>query len=447
MNGSELSKPSKPPRPLLGCIADDMTGATDLANNLVQAGMRVVQWFGDASESTLAETEPVVKFPLEIPETDAIVVALKTRSLPVAEAVEQSVASLSALRGLGCQRFFFKYCSTFDSTPQGNIGPVAEALMDALGVSQTIYCVAFPRAGRTVYRGHLFVHNQLLNQSGMEKHPLNPMDDANLVRVLQQQTTRPVGRVGYDELISPHRVVQVIATASEQGVEHLIMDACDNSHLRTIAEAVADLPLVTGSSGLATYLPSVYRRSGLLSDEATTARLPEIRGRSLILSGSCSVATNRQVNAALDRCWAWPIDVPKLVADPQKVRQQLWQWAQGCDAERPLLVYATCSPEQVQRIQQALGAVLAASAVEQFLGWAAHELVERLEIRRVIVAGGETSGAVIKRLGIKALRIGPEICTGVPWTESIGQPAIALALKSGNFGDDDFFQTALEMLP
>jgi len=439
MNGHESSTS---PRPLLGCIADDMTGATDLANNLVQAGMRVIQWFDAVSDSAVTE-----RFPAETASVDAIVVALKTRSLPAVQAIDQSVAALGALRKLGCQRFFFKYCSTFDSTPQGNIGPVSEALMDALEVSQTIHCVAFPRAGRTVYRGHLFVHNQLLNESGMEKHPLNPMDDANLVRVLQQQSKRPVGLVGYDELTSPERVVQSLATANKQGVGHLMMDTCDDSHLRTIAEAVANLSLVAGSSGLARYLPAIYRRAGLLSEQAATATRPEIRGRSLILSGSCSAATNRQVHTALAQCRAWPIDVPTLVAAPQVVRDKFWQWAQGCDADRPLLVYATSSPEQVQQVQQELGAELAARAVEQFLGWVARELVERLEFRRLIVAGGETSGAVIKRLGIKTLRIGPEICTGVPWTESNGQPAIALALKSGNFGDDNFFQTALDRLP
>ena len=422
--------------PLLGCVADDVTGATDLANNLVLSGMRVIQFFGVPSPEQLQDNA-----------CDAVVVALKTRSINADDASAQSVEAIEALRNAGCRRYFFKYCSTFDSTKSGNIGPVAEALMDALGVQQTVFCPAFPRAGRTVYCGHLFVNGKLLNESGMEHHPLNPMKDANLVRVLSEQSTRSVGLLAYESLSTVNRVNETLESLRNDGKEMIVTDGCDDEHLRTIANVVFELPLVTGGSGIARHLPEAYRRNSLLASRHAAPSLPDIPGRSLILSGSCSNATNRQVALASPECCAFSIDVLAVVNDFETEQSKLLDWARRCDGDRPMLVYSTALPKQVHEIQKHLGSERAAAAVEDFLGWTAKQLVNQLNVRRLIVAGGETSGAVVRALGIEAIRIGPEICAGVPWTESIGDRSIALALKSGNFGDDGFFKDALEMLP
>ncbi|GAA5509595.1 3-oxo-tetronate kinase [Novipirellula caenicola] len=420
---------------LLGCVADDVTGATDLAINLAQGGMRVIQWL---QIPTLED--------LRVHEVDAIVVALKTRSIAPPEAVSQSIAAVEVLRGHGCRRFYFKYCSTFDSTERGNIGPVAEAMIDVLGVEQTIFCPAFPRAGRTVYQGHLFVGETLLSESGMQNHPLNPMQDANLVRFLSHQVTRSVGRLRYQELADANSAAGSLQKQRRDGIAHVVVDCVEDSQLQTIATAVSDMPLVTGGSGLARHLGDAYRQSGLMQNDYATSVLQLPLGRSLILSGSCSQATNRQVAKAKSFCNTWQLDVLEIARDPGGYQRQLAAWAEASDVHRPLLIYSTDDPDGVRRVQQTLGASEAAQLIESFLGKVAVELTADVGVRRLIVAGGETSGAVVHNLGIRALAIGPEICAGVPWTRSIGGPQLAIALKSGNFGDDNFFHTALEML-
>ncbi len=420
---------------VLGCVADDVTGATDLAINLAQGGMRVIQWL---EIPTLDD--------LQVHAVDAVVVALKTRSIAPSDAISQSLAAIEVLRGHGCQRFYFKYCSTFDSTEQGNIGPVAEAMMDALDVKQTIFCPAFPRAGRTVYQGHLFVGDTLLNESGMQNHPLNPMQDANLVRFLAHQVTRPVGHLCYRDLVDVGRATESLQTQHLDGIAHVVVDCVDDSQLQTIAAAVSDMPLVTGGSGLARYLGEAYRKSGLVDEHRAASELPSIPGRSLILSGSCSQATNRQVAKAKSFCSTWQLDVLEIARDPSGYQRRLAAWAEACDPRRPLLIYSTDDPEGVRSVQQTLGQTEAAQVIESFLGKVAVDLTTDVGVRRLVVAGGETSGAVVRDLGIRALKIGPEICAGVPWTQSIGGQPLAIALKSGNFGEDNFFHTALEML-
>ena len=317
--------------------------------------------------------------------------------------------------------------------------------MDFLGESQTIYCPAFPRARRTVYQGHLFVGDKLLNESGMQDHPINPMADANLVRVLKQQATHPVGLVAYADITDSETFSSALERRKQDGIKHVITDACDDAHLRTIAESASSLRLITGGSGIASYLPEFYHRQQMLHLSADPPAMPNIAGRSLILSGSCSAATNRQVAFAAQTLDAWPVDVARLVRDFDGELAGVTNAVRAADPSRPLLVYSTADSGSVRQTQQQLGASEAAAMVERFFGSLAQQAVQQCNVRRLIVAGGETSGAVIHAIGVDAIRIGPEICTGVPWTETMGQPPVALALKSGNFGDDDFFVKALEM--
>jgi len=417
---------------LLGCIADDFTGATDLANMLVRAGMRTVQTIGVPEDARLAA------------DADAIVVALKSRTIPAAEAVSQSLAALRWLRGAGARQIYFKYCSTFDSTPAGNIGPVADALLEALGTDFAIACPAFPENARTLYKGHLFVGDVLLSDSPMKNHPLTPMTDANLVRVLARQTKRAVGLV-------EHRVVRLgvaairerFAKLRARGTAYAIVDALADEDLVAIGAACADHALVTAGSGVALGLPPNFFAAGLMQPRPDAARLPAAGGKPAVLAGSCSAATRRQVALMAAQHPAHALDP---VADPDPARlaeKALSAIAGALDAGKPFLVYSTAEPAEVAAVQAKLGAERAAALIEDALALVARGVVAS-GVRRLVVAGGETSGAVVKALGVKALAIGPQIDPGVPWTMSAGgEPRIALALKSGNFGADDFFAKAL----
>jgi len=427
-------------KPLLGCIADDFTGATDLANMLVRGGMRTVQTIGVPAADTRIEA-------------DALVVALKSRTIDAADAVAQSLAALEWLRAQGCRQFFFKYCSTFDSTDQGNIGPVADALLDALssiggGAPFTIACPAFPENGRTIYRGHLFVGDALLNESGMEHHPLTPMTDANLVRVLQRQTRSKVGLVRYDAVAQGAGAVRAAIDALRAGgVRMAIADAVSDADLYTLGEACADLPLITGGSGVALGLPANFRRAGLLDDAADAGGLPHIDGASAVLAGSASKATNAQVAAWRETRPAFRID-PLAVARGEPVVENALAFARehmnGAEPQ-PVLIYATASPDEVKATQRELGVAQAGELVERTLAAIARGL-HGLGVRKFVVAGGETSGAVVQALGVDTLRIGRQIDPGVPATATIGAEPLALALKSGNFGAVDFFAKALRTL-
>lgn len=421
-------------KPILGCIADDFTGATDHANNLVRAGMRTVQTIG----------VPGADFDLS--DVDALVVALKSRTTPPQSATRESLQALDWLREIGCRRFFFKYCSTFDSTDRGNIGPVTDALMDALGEDFAIACPAFPENARTVYRGYLFVGNVLLNESGMEHHPLNPMTDANLVRVLRRQARGEVGLLDYYAIEAGGEAVRArIESLRASGCRYAICDALSDDHLMAIADAVADHVLVTGGSGLALWLPQSYRRLGLFAERQDAAALPAFGGSALVLSGSCSRATRAQVGYMAERRPAFAVD-PLALAEGKDLVGEAVAWARSRLTDGPVLVYATAEPEAVKRVQEKLGVERAGTLVEDALAGVARQLVES-GVRRLVVAGGETSGAVVGALGVKALRIGKQIDPGVPWTAaSVGGEHLALALKSGNFGTKDFFLKAFEML-
>jgi len=416
----------------LGCIADDFTGATDLANMLVRGGMRTVQSIGIPSAKSLAELD-----------ADAIVIALKSRTTPAAEAVEESLQALQWLRDRGCEQIFFKYCSTFDSTAKGNIGQVSEALLQALNSDFTLACPAFPENGRTIFRGHLFVQDQLLNECGMQNHPLTPMSDANLVRVLQSQTEKKVGLLRYDSIAKGVEGVRArIAELRADGVVMAIADALSDADLYTLGEACADLPLLTGGSGLALGLPGNFRKAGKLRD-IDAAKLEHVYGGEVVLAGSASVATNGQVAAWLEAGRpALRID-PLALADGKPVVEDALAFAR--DADQTVLIYATSSPDEVKAVQQKLGVERAGAMIEEALGKIASGLL-KAGVKRFVVAGGETSGAVVQALGVSLLKIGAQIDPGVPATISSGDQPLALALKSGNFGGRDFFDKALKQL-
>ena len=421
---------------LLGAIADDFTGATDLANTLVRGGMRCVQTIGVPVGALDAQA-------------DAVVVALKSRTIPAADAVAHSLAALRWLQAQGAQQMYFKYCSTFDSTPKGNIGPVTDALLDALhgkGQGFTIACPAFPTNQRTVFKGHLFVGDGLLSDSGMRHHPLTPMTDANLVRVLQAQTRRKVGLVAHEWVAQgPAAIAKRLDTLRSDGVTIAVLDAITDADLMQIGIALKDLELVTAGSGIAMGLPQNWFASGALSQGANVQSLPAVEGRAAVLSGSCSDATNAQVRHFRDSGRpALQLDPMALTAGDDAVSKAL-AWCDAQAPDRPLLVYATAEPAAVQRVQAELGVARAGELVERALARIATGLVEH-GVRRLVVAGGETSGAVVRALGIAQLAIGAQIDPGVPWTAArsplAGNAWLHLALKSGNFGSTDFFTKA-----
>ncbi len=413
-----------------GCIADDFTGATDLAGLLARSGVEV----------SLRVGVP------KAPPTDAAIVeviALKCRTAPVDTAVAECRAALDWLRRAGAERFFWKYCSTFDSTPTGNIGPVAEALMADLGCAQTIYCPAFPENGRTIFMGNLFVGRQPLAESPMKDHPLTPMRDSNLMRLLQPQVKGSVGLADRLTVAQGAAVLRAeLARLAQAGTAHVIVDAVANADLAVIAEACRDMTLMTGGSAVAMPLPDIYRAIGLLADTPGGLIVPALPRAAVVLSGSCSAMTNAQVAHYI------ATGAPSLRLDPLALSQSgvgpALAWLAVQDMDRAPLIYATAEPESVRTAQERLGRVRAGEIVEEAMATCA-VAARDAGARRIVVAGGETSGAVTTALGVDRLHIGPEIAPGVPWTycASNGHP-MALALKSGNFGAPSFFSDAME---
>ena len=387
---------------LLGCIADDFTGATDLANNLVRSGMRVVQTIGVPSEPITAEV-------------DAVVVALKSRTIAPAEAIAQSLGALRWLQAHGAQQIYFKYCSTFDSTAQGNIGPVTEALMDTLQTDFTIATPAFPDNGRTVFKGHLFVGDMLLNESGMQNHPLTPMRDANLVRVMQAQTQRKVGLIPFHVVACGVQTIdQQIAQLKASGIGIAIADAVSNEDLMRLGVALKGMPLVTAGSGVAIGLPQNFG----IAPSPSASVLPTPHGLRAVVSGSCSLATNAQVAHFIQtggHAMALnPLQVSADAAHGKDVAAMALAWAAPLLNSGPVLVYSTAAPEAVKAVQVKMGVVAAGTLMEQALSQISRGLVD-LGVRQLIVAGGETSGACVQALGISQMQIGPQIDPGVPW--------------------------------
>jgi len=422
--------------PLLGAVADDFTGATDLANMIARAGMRTVLVLGRPAESDPA------------PQAEAVVVALKSRTAPVPEAVADSVASWSWLAQAGATQCCFKYCSTFDSTPDGNIGPVAEALMAATGADFTIYCPAFPEAGRTIYQGRLFVFDQLLSESGMKDHPLTPMTESDLRRVLGPQLSggARVGLVPFATVEAGAEAIRARFDALRaEGVRHAIVDALTDAHLAHLGRACAGMALVTGGSGLGLGLPLNFAAAGRLAGGKADG-LPAIGGPIAMLSGSCSQATNDQVARWETGGGATLRLDPLELAAGAQTSEGAAAWMADALAAGPALVAATQPPEKVRAAQAALGRDRAARLVEDALAGIATRLIAQ-GVRRFVVAGGETAGAVCSALGVARLAVGPQIAPGVPWCATIAQAPVALALKSGNFGGPAFFADAVATAP
>lgn len=419
---------------LLGAIADDLTGASDLALMLSREGMKTVQTVGI----------PPAGF--DAGAADAVVVSLKSRTIPAAEAVEQSLAAAEWLLAAGARQLFFKYCSTFDSTPAGNIGPVTEALLARLGAGLTLACPAFPTNRRTVYRGYLFVGDELLSESPMKDHPLTPMRDPSLVRVLQAQTALPVGLVAHEHVCrGPDAVAAAFAEAERAGRQIVIVDAIDDTDLRAIGTAARDMALVTGGSGIAIGLPENFRRAGLLAAAAPSAKMTAPPGRAVILAGSCSAATRNQVATAIASGTAALRIDPLAVASGALGVEEVAAFAEAATGGPPL-IYASADPAEVAAVQEKLGREQAGAVVESLMAGVANRLAER-GFTRFLVAGGETSGAVVQALGVEGFAIGPEIDPGVPWMLSLGAGRpLALALKSGNFGAPDIFAKAWDLL-
>jgi uncharacterized protein YgbK (DUF1537 family) len=422
---------------LLGCIADDLTGATDLALMLTRAGMR----------TRLVTRAPTAQQAPPLDGVDAVVVALKTRTCSPGDAVAQSLAACAALTARGAEQILFKYCSTFDSTDAGNIGPVADALADHLRAPLAIVCPAFPTNKRTIYQGHLFVGDLPLAESSMKDHPLTPMRDSNLVRVLGRQTSRSVGLVPYAVVRKgADAIADAFRAAQARGERYVVCDALTDEHLHALGQAATDMRLLTGGSGIALGLPANLVKQGRMQARPAPTTLASRTGRSAILAGSCSEATRGQVAAAIKAGLpARRIDPVDLAAGRVTV-DDLVGWCLAQPAAAPVLVSSSDDPAAVRRVQDAFGRDAAGHLIERTFGTLAERLVAA-GITRLIVAGGETSGAVVGALGLDALDIGPEIDPGVPWTRAAGHhDGLVLALKSGNFGSADFFTKAWKRL-
>lgn len=415
----------------LGVIADDFTGATDIASFMSDNGWKVVQFIGVPSPENVCPAD-----------TDAVVISLKSRSIPAADAVAQSLACLQWLKeSAQARQVYFKYCSTFDSTPAGNIGQVSDALMSAVGVQQLIHCPALPQNKRTVVHAHLFVNGVLLNQSGMENHPLNPMRDADLRRVLAPQVHGAVGSLNLETIQQGTPAIhQQLAALTTQGVSHVIADTLTPADLESLADALADRPLLAGGSGLGGALAK--HRPSVAGSGAKVFTFPAEK-KAVVLSGSCSAMTNRQVNAYCQLAAHFALDVGRCInLDAAYIREIAdWVLAHISDDLAPL-VYATQPPEIIRDIQQKYGEQQASAAVEETFARLATDLLGR-GVNTFIVAGGETSGTVVKQLDVQTLEIGKSIAPGVPWVRD-PQRGLMLALKSGNFGNEDFFVTAQE---
>ncbi|MCL5808972.1 MAG: four-carbon acid sugar kinase family protein [Deltaproteobacteria bacterium] len=417
---------------LLGCIGDDFTGSTDLAGFLVASGMRTIQLTGLPKEK------------IDLSGVDAVVISLKSRTQETSAAVADSLSALRWLQSYDCRQYYFKYCSTFDSTEKGNIGPVADALLDALKEGFTIACPSLPVNGRTVYNGYLFVNGVLLNESGMQHHPLTPMKDANLVRVLGRQTRGKVGLVDQATVSMGAEAIRKRYAELAESHRYAVVDTLFTKDLIEIGHASAELKLLTGGSGLAIGLADNFEKKGLFAKGPNAAQLDRVEGDALILSGSCSSATLEQVAVFKAGHPALQLD-PLALHRGSQTLDQVMHWFETHRHRGPLMIYATDRPETIRRCQEELGIEQAGTIVERMFAEIARA-ASTLGVTRFIVAGGETSGAVVQALGIKAIKIGPPIAPGVPVTQALGDRPLLLALKSGNFGDRDFFAKALVMM-
>ncbi len=420
----------------LGCVADDYTGASDLANTLTKAGLRTVQTIGIPASD------------LALPETDAVVVALKSRSIPAPEAVARSREAEAWLRQRGAAHVMFKVCSTFDSTDAGNIGPVADALREDAGEAIALVTPAFPETGRSVYQGNLFVGALPLNESPLKDHPLNPMRDANLVRVLERQSRHGVGLIDMATVAKgPEAVAARLEALAAEGKGAAIADAIFDDDLETLGRAIVGRRFSVGASGLGLGLARALAADGRGTRDAAGAAVGEpVGGHAACLAGSCSQATLGQIAAAGAVMPVLRLDAGRIVADRESVVAEALAFARERIAAGPVLIASSADPAAVRALQSQHGSEAAGHAVEAALSAIAEGLVAQ-GVRRLVIAGGETSGAAVDRLGLRAFLVGPEIAAGVPVLRTAGRPEpMLLALKSGNFGGPDFFARALDMM-
>jgi 3-dehydrotetronate 4-kinase len=420
----------------LGCVADDYTGASDLANTLTRAGLRTVQTIGVPSDG------------FALPEVDAVVVSLKSRSIEASLAVTRSRSAEKWLRHRGADHVLFKICSTFDSTDAGNIGPVMDALRADSGDAIVLVTPAFPETGRTVYQGNLFVGAMPLNESPLKDHPLNPMHDSNLVRVLARQSKTKVGLVPLAALAKGEGAVRArLAELASQGVTAVIIDAVFDRDLETIGKVALDHRLSVGASGMGLGIARAMVVSGKVKSNVTTAAADaSVGGRAACLAGSCSQATLQQIANAEKAMPVLHLDPDQIIAGPDEARRAL-AWAKDRIGDGPVLIASSSSPEEVATLQSRHGRDAAGHAIEQAMADIADGLLQA-GVRRLIVAGGETSGAVVDRLGIPGFLVGAEIAAGVPVLRAVGarNGEMLLALKSGNFGGAEFFSDALQLM-
>jgi uncharacterized protein YgbK (DUF1537 family) len=419
----------------LGCIADDYTGASDLANTLTRCGLRTVQTIGIPADD------------LDLPEVDAVVVSLKSRSIEAGLAVERSRAAEKWIRGRGADHVLFKICSTFDSTDRGNIGPVMDALRADSGDAIVLVTPAFPETGRTVYQGNLFVGSVPLNESPLKDHPLNPMHDSNLVRVLARQSTTKVGLLDLATITRGPEAVQAhLGDLAAKGFGAAIADAVFGLDLETIGAVALTHRVSVGASGLGLGLARALVASGRVAAQSACATDDgPVGGAAACLAGSCSQATLQQIAAAEKIMSVLRLDPEKIIAGPEEADRAL-AWARDRLGKGPLLIASSSTPDQVAAVQARHGRDAAGHAIEQAMADIAEGLV-RAGVRRLVVAGGETSGAVVDRLGIPGFLVGAEIAAGVPVLRAVGSgEPMLLALKSGNFGGPGFFSDALALM-
>ncbi len=416
---------------ILGVIADDFTGGTDIASFLVKEGMSTIQLIGVPEAS-----DPVC-------EADALVISLKSRSAPKELAISDSLAACKYLKEHGCKTIFFKYCSTFDSTSEGNIGPVTQALMKELGVTFTIFSPALPINGRELFNGYLFVKGVPLHESPMRNHPVTPMHDSNVMRLVEMQSSIKCGLVN-DKVVKagPEAIRRAISELEAQGFTGAVIDAIDDEDLFTQGEAFKDFAFVTGGSGLGMGLAKALACGGKDLAKAQEMGRPNFE-KTVVLSGSCSAMTNAQVELYKKDAPSWPVNIEECVISKEKTEEYascVAQWANAHTDKKPPIIYATANPDVLKKIQTQFGAKASSEAIESFF-YALSAQLKKLGFKKFIVAGGETSGQVTKALGVKGFYIGPTIAPGVPWVKAINED-ISLALKSGNFGDVDFFNHA-----
>lgn len=413
---------------LLGVIADDFTGATDIASFLVKYGLSTIQLNGVPTE------------PLSL-DTDVVVISLKSRSIERSLAVDESLRALKWLEQQGCQQFFFKYCSTFDSTQQGNIGPVTDALLDYLGESHTVIAPALPINGRSVYQGYLFVNDLILSDSHMKNHPITPMTDSSLVQLMEAQSQGKAGKVTYDVVAQgADAIASKIKALNKEGYRYLVLDAITEADLVAQGQAVKGMKLVTGGAGLAIGLAKSHQKDSEAIQDSLQKGYPE-QGQTVILSGSCSQMTNHQVANYGKIAPSHYLNIARIMDDRQRTEylNEVLRWIDDHQGKFAPMVYATSPPDVLKSVHETYGDQ-ASEQIELFF----REVIQALKAKgytKFIVAGGETSGAVVQALNVRGFYIGPSVAPGVPWVKSL-DGKYSLVLKSGNFGDPNFFEDA-----